>query len=62
MENINEQLAKLTRDVEFIKEVLRMKKDPEGELSDWAKEGLEKARKSKYKVSHEEVKRRILGK
>ena len=58
--SINEKLTKLVRDVELIKKVLI----PEGELTDWAKSQLEKARKtsrSEY-VSHEEVEKRILSK
>ncbi len=57
---INEKLAKISRDVELIKNILMSA----GELSDWAKNQLEIARKtprSEY-ISHEEVKKRILSK
>ncbi len=63
IKNINDKLAKLVVDVEIIKGMLA-KKDPEGELTDWAKKQLKIAREapaSEY-VSHEEVKRRILAK
>ena len=64
--SINEKLTKLLRDVELIKQILLAEKEETGEveLTDWAKEQLEKARKtprSEY-ISHEEVKKRILKK
>ena len=49
-------------DVSMIKRKLMLEKDPEGELSNWAEKQLEEARRSRVKVSHEEVKRQILGK
>ena len=62
--HINEsEIRQLIQDVAMIKEVLSInKKDPEGELSDWAKNELKEARKRNIKISHEEVKRRILSK
>tara|TARA_Y100000310_G_C20600424_1_gene772716 strand:- start:219 stop:422 length:204 start_codon:yes stop_codon:yes gene_type:complete len=38
-----EDINKIKTDLEIIKTLL-LQKDPEGELSDWAKEELEKAR------------------
>ena len=46
-----EDLKKLMKDVALIKEILFFNsniKDPEGELSDWAKKELKKARKENY--------------
>ncbi len=69
MENINvktEDLRKLISDVAQIKEMLLAQKGEkeieEIELTDWAKKELEEARKSKKKISHEEVERIILRK
>jgi len=62
MKSINENLVKLMIDVSMIKRKLMLEKDPEGELSNWAEKQLEEARRSRVKVSHEEVKRQILGK
>ncbi len=65
---INEKLAKLSRDVEIIKEMMIVQKESgemeEIELTDWAKAELEEARKRPHseKISHEEVKRMILEK
>jgi len=61
-----EELKQLIRDVALIKEILlfnKSLKDPEGELSDWAKKELIEARKIPIseKISHEEVKKRILA-
>ena len=69
METVNvksEDLKKLMNDVEQIKEMLLAEREgiEETELTDWAKEQLETARKtprSEY-ISHEEVKKRILRK
>ena len=64
MQYIRQDLMKLRRDMEIIKRILmsqRKEEDDEGELTEWAKEELEEARKtpeSKY-VSLEEVKKRI---
>ena len=47
----SEDLKKLMEDVALIKEILFFNsniKDPEGELSDWAKKELKKARKENY--------------
>lgn len=54
-----EELKQLIRDVALIKNILLS----EGELTDWAKNELEKARKrpNSEKITHEEVKRRILA-
>ena len=64
---INEKLAKLSRDVEIIKEMMIAQKESgemeEVELTDWAKSELEEARntpESEY-ISHEEVKKRLFG-
>jgi len=58
--NINEKLARLASDVELIKNILMS----EGELSDWAVKELAKARKRSRteKLSHDEVKKKILAK
>lgn len=71
MENVSvksEDLRKLLRDVAQIKQMLIAEKEErkmeEVELTDWAKEELEEARKrpeSEY-ASLEEVKKRILSK
>lgn len=61
------ELRQLIEDVELLKGILLSsvyRKDPEGELSDWAKKELEKARKtpsSKF-FPLEEAKKRILQK
>jgi MoxR-like ATPase len=64
--NINpEDIKKLMEDVALIKRALSInKKDPEGELSEWAKKQLKMARKtpSSQYISHEEVKKRIFSK
>jgi len=51
------ELKKIRIDINIIKGKL-----DEGELTDWAKEELEEARKRDEKVSHEEVKEMILAK
>ncbi len=59
-----EQIKKLINDVAMIKEILSLnKKDPEGELSDWAKKALAEARSRPEKeyVSLEEVRKKILS-
>lgn len=59
------ELRQLIKDVAMIKEILAINnKDPEGELSNWAKKALEEARKRPEKeyVSLEEVRKRILSK
>ena len=66
MGNVNvksEDLQKLIKDVELIKNILLEKTD-EIELSDWAKKAIKEARntpKEKY-ISHNEVKKKILAK
>ncbi|MBI5803986.1 hypothetical protein HY450_01955 [Candidatus Pacearchaeota archaeon] len=71
MESVNvkaEDLKKLIRDVAQIKEMLVAEKEEremeEIELTDWAKNELEEARKRSEKeyVSLEDVKKRILSK
>ena len=62
-----EDIKQLIQDVEMLKEILFYNKnlqDPEGELSDWAKKQLKDARERNHseKISHEEVKRRIIAK
>ena len=44
MEQITKDIEKMKYDIEIIKNLLLPKMDDEGELSDWAKEELEKAR------------------
>jgi len=62
MENINvrvEDLKKLMRDVSQIKKILLSEREEkemkEIELTDWAKNELEEARKKKTKISHEKA-------
>ena len=71
MENLNvraEDLKKLIRDVAQIKEMLIAEKEEremeEMELTDWAKNELEEARKRPEKeyISLEDVKKKILSK
>ncbi|MEX2017497.1 MAG: hypothetical protein WD876_03415 [Candidatus Pacearchaeota archaeon] len=58
-------IRKLMEEVALIKQVLSIgKKDPEGELTDWAKKQLEIARKTpghEY-ASLEEIEKRIISK
>lgn len=68
METVNikaEDLKKLINDVEQIKEILLSEREEieETELTDWAKEQLETARKTPHSeyISHEDVKKRILS-
>ena len=67
MQYIMQDLTKLRRDIEIIKNLLisqRKIEEDEGELTEWAEKELEEARKtpeSKY-ISLEEVKKRILKK
>ena len=61
----HEDIKRLMEDVALIKRALAIsKKDPEGELSEWAKKQLKIARKtpSSQYISHEELKKRILSK
>lgn len=61
---IDERLIKLAKDIELIKGLLMAKIDDEGELSDWAKNELERSRnmpESEY-ISFDEVKKRIKNK
>ena len=57
-QEILEKLNQMQQDIDIIKEKL----DNEGELSDWAKNELEEARKRTEKVPHEDVKEIILAK
>lgn len=43
---INVVLVRLARDIKIIKNSLQLKEDEEGELTDWAKQELEEARKT----------------
>ena len=64
IKRIDERLIKLARDIELIKGLLMPKVDEEGELSDWAKNELERSRntpESEY-ISFDEVKKRIKNK
>jgi len=67
MQYIMQDLTKLRRDIEIIKNLLVSQgkiEDDEGELTDWAKNELDEARRtpeSEY-VSLEQVKKRILKK
>ncbi len=56
-------IEQIKSDLALIKEIL-IPKDEDGELTDWAKEELEKARNESREsyTSHEEVKRRIFSK
>jgi hypothetical protein len=56
-------LKKLIREVAQIKEMLRaqQKETEEHELTDWAKNELDTARKRSKKISHEEAKKRLFG-
>lgn len=64
IKRIDERLIKLAIDIEMIKGLLMPKVDEEGELSDWAKNELEEARKTPISecISHEELKKRIMKK
>jgi len=62
-----EDIKQLIQDVAVLKEILFYNKnlqDPEGELSDWAKKQLKKAREAPEleHISFEDVKNRILNK
>ena len=67
MQFIRQDLMKLRRDIEIIKNLLvsqRKIEDDEGELTDWAKNELGETRKtpeSEY-VSLEQIKKKILKK
>lgn len=64
IKRIDERLIKIARDMELIKGLLMPKVDDEGELSEWAKQELERARntpESEY-ISLDEVKKRIKNK
>ena len=69
IKNINENLARLVRDVRQIKQMLitsgkneEDKEMEEIELTDWAKKELEEARKRKTKIPHEEIRKIIFAK
>lgn len=64
LQDIRKELIELRIAVEMIKKAVLPQKDPEGELSDWAKQELTEARatpRSEF-TSHEEVKQMILQK
>jgi hypothetical protein len=58
---IDKRLIRLARDVEIIKCLLMSKVDDEGELSDWAKEELKKAREENesQRISLDDLKKEI---
>ena len=60
---IHKDILKMQKDIELIKEIL-LDEAGERELTDWAKNELEEARKTPKEeyISHEEVKKRILAK
>ena len=60
LETIHKELHDLKKDIEFLKHIM----SEEFELSDWAKKELAEARKvpDSELISHEEVKKHILGK
>lgn len=69
MENVNvksEDLNKLISDIAQIKKMLLEEKEgremEEIELTDWANNELEEARRRKTKISHEEAKKILFGK
>jgi len=69
MDNVNlkaEELKKLMSDVAQIKEMLIAEKEEremeEIELTDWAKNELEKARSRKTKISHEKAREMLFAK
>lgn len=65
MESKQTDMKEVYRRLSLIEEALKSKgilADDEGELTDEIKAELEKRRKSKNYISHEEVKKRILGK
>ena len=57
-QKILEKLNQIQLDINIIKEKI----GDDGELTDWAKQELEEARKRKEKIPHEEVKKMILAK
>ena len=56
-QKILEKLNQIQLDINIIKEKI----GDDGELTDWAKQELEEARKRKEKIHHEEVKKMILA-
>ena len=64
LRDIRKELIEIRMTMELLKKAILIQKDPEGELSDWAKQELAEARatpRSEF-VSHEEVKKIILEK
>ena len=57
-QKILEKLNKIQLDINIIKEKI----GDDEELTDWAKQELEEARKRKEKIPHKEVKKMILAK
>lgn len=64
IKRIDERLVKLSRDIELIKSLLMLKADEEGELSDWAKNEIERARNTPESecISFDEVKDKLRNK
>ncbi len=65
MESKQTDMNEIHRRLSLIEEALKSKgilRDDDGELTDEMKAELEKRRKSKNYISHEEVKKRILEK
>ena len=55
-------LKRLIQEVQFLKDIVMSHKpypDSEGELTDWAKNELAKARKDNNYISHEELKKEL---
>jgi hypothetical protein len=61
---ISKDIEQMKRDINLIKNLLLPKVDDEGELSDWAKMKLERARSAPNSdcISFEEVKKRLKDK
>ena len=62
IKDIKEELVQIRMTLEMMKKFIIPQKDPEGELSDWAKTELAEARDSPESefISHEEVRKQIL--
>jgi hypothetical protein len=61
MKDMQKDILKIKKDMEILKRFLMPKADEEGELSDWAKNELEEARKEKRvnRISIEDLKKEI---
>ncbi|OGJ22106.1 hypothetical protein A3K73_07495 [Candidatus Pacearchaeota archaeon RBG_13_36_9] len=64
LRQMNNEITKIRLDLDLIKGILMPKVDDEGELSDWAKEELDKSREVPLDkcISHEEAKKRVAEK